>query len=150
MSRPPSHVQTFHSVASFPDSEIFPSGLGERHAPGARVKMLLSRASVQVTGGENEVAAARGEIEKLAESQHDAARARFRLIPKNDKIEKALQILIASNPTEAPGRWDSEEKTARLANGQWRVLYAPHMYILQQVCIADTRWSQVATQGWDT
>ena len=93
--------------------------------------MLASRAA------DGDTTAALGVVQKLAAAQQDAARARFRLVPKNDEMEKAIKVLIQSNPTDAPGVWDSEEKTSRLANGEWRVLYAPHMYVLQQVRAAD-------------
>ena len=66
-----------------------------------------------------------GVVEKLIEQGKDT---RFSLIPKNPEMEKALETLRRYNPTTSPG-----DERYKLANGQWQVLYAPHMYVLQQV-----------------
>jgi hypothetical protein len=119
-------------------SAVFPGGGGSGYRPAgsgaegvAATTMLASRVQGEGAGDGSELSAALDVVDKLAESQNTGAR--FRLVAKNPEMENALSTLIASNPTAAPGRWDSEEKTARLANGQWRVLYAPHMFVLQQV-----------------
>ena len=57
----------------------------------------------------------------------------FSLVPKNSEMEKALETLRRYNPTPSPGDERYEKKIGKLASGQWQVLYAPHMYVLQQV-----------------
>jgi len=42
---------------------------------------------------------------------------------------------LRTNLAESPGIWDEKSKISKLANGEWEVLYAPHLYRLQQVCL---------------
>jgi len=71
----------------------------------------------------------------IAKRQKSATR--FQLVPKDEAMEQAIKILKASNPTPNPGEWNSQDKTSQLADGQWEVLYAPHMFILQKVLFTE-------------
>jgi hypothetical protein len=79
-----------------------------------------------------EVSKALGVIEKLIEKR-GKEQTSFSLVPKNPEMEKALETLRRYNPTTSPGDERYQQKTGKLASGQWQVLYAPHMYVLQQV-----------------
>mgnify|MGYP001251607761 CR=1 FL=1 len=102
---------------------------GSRRAAGSTAQPpALACAAGGSGGGDN--AAAMAEVDALI-AQRSVGASRFTLTPKSAAMEDAIQTLRACNPTTAPGVWDSPEKTRRLADGEWHVLYAPHMFRLQ-------------------
>lgn len=101
---------------------------GSRRATGSTAQSPALACAVEGSGG-GDTAAAMAEVDALIAQR--AGASRFTLTPKSAAMEDAIQTLRACNPTDAPGVWDSPEKTRRLADGEWHVLYAPHMFRLQ-------------------
>jgi hypothetical protein len=46
-------------------------------------------------------------------AKRKGSQTKFELVPKDEKMEQAIQILKAYNPTPDPGKWDSLDKTSR-------------------------------------